>query len=173
MRYPKFVLIALSLCCGSAGAQQVLVDRGSRIRFTTAESHRWVTAVVVDAGGDSIRVDGGPMMRAAYHRSELREVQVSLGRNHLSGIGRGVLVGAGLGAVVGFGLGLGEDCENDFICIGPGGAAVLMAIPGAGAGAVLGGLIGVERWHSGVLPSRPQVSLLVGRGIGLSVPWPR
>jgi hypothetical protein len=171
MRYPKFVLVALSLCCGNAGAQQVLVDQGSRIRFTTAESRRLVTAVVVEATEDSIRVDEGPMTRSAYHRSELRELQVSLGRAHLSGIGRGVLLGAGLGAVVGFGLGVAEDCESDWICFGPGGSAVLMANPGAGAGAVLGGLLGEERWHTGVLPSRSQVAL-VGRGVGSSVTWP-
>lgn len=173
MRYPRFILVGLSLCCGNAGAQQVLIEQGSRIRFTTAESARWVTAELVEARGDSIRVDEGPMTRSVYHRSELRELQVSLGRNHLSGLGRGVLVGAGLGAVVGFALGVAEDCGDAYVCFGPAGGAILLAIPAAGAGALLGGLIGVERWYTGVLPRRSQVSLMVGQGIGLSVPWPR
>ena len=160
MRVSVLVLTALSFvlpAATNAQATPVVLAPNTRIRFTVAPDSAAVVARVVAQHGDSIWVrperTGDTLSLRA---SSLARLDVSRGKEtharHAAGVG--FLIGAVSGGI--FGYATGEDCHpTDWICFPRGetatAGALMFGLLGAGAGAIVGWVMPVERWNH-ILP---------------------
>jgi len=159
MRVPVLVLTALSFvlpAATNAQATPVVLTPNTRIRFAVAPDTP-VVANVVAQHGDSLWVHAERTNDTlALRVSSLTRLDVSRGKetHALHAAGVGFLIGAVSGGI--FGYATGENCQpTDWICFPRGETATLGALMfgllGAGAGAIVGWVMPVERWNH-VLP---------------------
>jgi len=172
-----FATFALLLAASGAGAQTVQVSAGHRVRITTNERQLIGIVRSVDAGSMSIvQAEGDSVVLAP---SEVRAVEVSVGRR--TNQRRGAGIGAGVGLAAGVVLGAlprrrasepGAFLGDDFESLETMGRITTYGLVGTVAGAVVGYAIGhrstSEQWlpaHTG----RPLAYVLPGRfGLRLS-----
>ena len=125
---------------------------------------------LLESGAGAYRLAGGGSVALTIPASEVRRVEVSVGRH--SHAGRGAALGSAVGGVLG--LLAVASAGNDYYYSG--GEKVVgvvgLTAMGAGVGALIGGLTHSERWQEVDVVRQSGVSLLVQpatRSIGLSL----
>lgn len=149
------------------------IQPGARIRFTGTSVATTVTAMVLERHGDTLKVLRANSASAPFEvrMSELKTLKVSEGKSRAAGAGVGALWGAGINLFstiifVASGAECG-DCNNDI----DGPALSLSLISGAATGALVGVLIGKEKWGDVPLRSRTSLHPLLGarQRVGLAL----
>lgn len=136
-RHWLFGLAVMAVAAGTARAQAA-PRAGDRVRVTSSDSR--MVGTLRDWSADSIAVEHrGAMTRFRLGDVWLVERQVGTRGRFLHGVAVGALVGGGVGAVGG--LAAGADCP-EWLCFSRGTMAVVLGILGAGAGVVIGGVVG-------------------------------
>ncbi len=169
MRRTAVLLVAFSAIARGIVAQDTLaIAAGERVRLTLASREDPVVGVLVAQDRDSLRVQSRPdSPPIVFARAGVTGAEASLGRHGHAGTG--ALVGLLAGGVAG--AALGSSCEDDFLCPGTGGGALLLGGTGLVFGALVGVLIRTERWEW-VYPEEVEVGFVPlrrGAGVGVSL----
>ncbi len=161
-------LLLIPLSFTSLTGQDTLTA-GDKVRVTTDKER--VVGYLTAIEGEQLTLD------TTFRRldtslvlplASVTKFEVSRGQNSKAGMGAlvGLIVGAGVGAA--FGIGLCNSFPQDDNCVGDGVVGgLLLALPTAGLGALIGLTIKVERWKTVPL-DRIRVGL-IPRGGGLEV----
>ena len=163
------VLVVLATVAQNVAAQDTLaIAAGERVRLTLQSSHRPVIGVLLGQDRDSLRVQADSNSApVAVARTDVTSVEASLGRHGHAG--SGALAGLVFGGIVG--AAAGSSCQDDFLCPGAGGGALLLGGTGLVFGALVGVLVRSERWER-VYPEEVGVAVMTTRygvGVGVSV----
>ena len=167
MHRAALLVVALSAIARGTVAQDTLaIEAGERVRLTLAVREDPVVGVLVAQDRDSLRVQPRPESSPiAFARADVTGVDASQGLHGHAGTG--ALVGLLAGGVAG--AALGASCQDDFLCPGAGGGALLLGGTGLLFGALVGVFVRTERWE-GVYPEDVKVGFLpLGRGAGVGV----
>jgi len=176
-----FTVIALltSLFAAPAHAQFKELDPGTRVRLQAPSAVAGkLTGVVIARSGDSLTVSRSNAMPVTLPVSALTSLEVSRGKSHGHGAAKGALWGGGVFAVLGLVLPI-EDCPDGTssdTCSAAGSrteGVLWAAASGAMAGALVGGIVGAERWERAALPLQLGVRPLSGGGVQVAVRWRR
>lgn len=177
MRLLQFsrALAAIALLTGTAlpAQQATLALRGQRVRLVLQAGEPAVGRLL-ESGTDSFRISDGSRGVRTVPPSEVRRIELSVGRR--SAAGRG----AAVGALVGGALGLLAVTSSEYDGYYTGGEKVAgfigVTAMGAGVGALIGALSHSERWQEVELVRTEPVSMLVEpatRRVSLRVPLGR
>ena len=156
-------LIWLALLTASAAQAQNPPLVGSRVRIARTSGPPIVGSVLAAENG-SITVavsHSQPLQSLTIDPTEIRQVELSLGRQ--SNAGRGAAIGAGIGASLGLALSIG--ISNDpFLSSGAdGGAYAGIVVMGTTAGGLMRVLMGSlghhERWKLLANPSQGRIGV--------------
>jgi hypothetical protein len=159
----------LSLPAVPSLAQAREIQPGARIRFAGRGIGTTVTAMVLERRGDTLKVLQANVAPFEVRMSELTSLRLSQGKSRAAGAGVGALWGAGINffstiMFVAAGAECG-DCNNDI----DGPALGFSLISGAATGALVGVLIGKEKWGEVSLQSRASLHAVVGERRRLGV----
>lgn len=125
-----------------------------------------LTGIVVALEGGALALDVRGKGAVLVSYGDILGIEASRGRSKLRGMGRGVLIAAGVGAIAG--LVQGDDPPG-FMAFSATDKAMIFGVLAVPVGAVIGAVVGVERWER-VEPARVRLSLLPVRGgAGVSV----
>jgi hypothetical protein len=162
---------------------QVMLQPGAKVRITapTAGVERFQGTVI--ATGDTIDVARGDA-RVRVPAAAVTRLELSRGKGRLAGAGRGALWGGGIGLALGA-ITSGQrdeyaDCDDlePFVECDPYSTGEWLAINtvgGAAWGALIGAIVGKERWDVIPVPGATRTSMTVrpfmapGREVGLVV----
>ena len=177
MKWSYCLALVLALPIRAPAAQNSpTLARGARVRVTTPDARGWVVGTLesVDSTSIVLRRENGEA--AVLPRGRTTQVDVSAGPGSCSPGHRarcvlvGFLIGAGVTAAV------AELSWQNSTSEAPEGVAVLMlAVPGALVGTIVGALRGGEHWNSIELPVRLTLtpgrpgSVHPGRGVRVGV----
>lgn len=115
---------------------------------------------------DSLRVEtDSNSAPVAVARTDVTSIEARLGRHGHAG--SGALAGLVCGGIVG--AAAGSSCEDDFVCPGAGGGALLLGGTGLVFGALIGVLIRSERWESACPETVGLAVVKAPRGIGAAI----
>ena len=120
------------------------VTPGQRIRVIFAAGQLEVVGSLVAQDAESIRVQpNADVLPLAVAQHDITSMERSAGTRGHAGAGAvlGLLIGGTAGAVAGSG------CEDEWLCPGPGGGALLLGGSAAIVGALVGWAIRSERWE--------------------------
>lgn len=130
-----------------AHAQLAEVEPGARIRFAAPSRFgAQVTGIVLERHGDTLKVAPSKGIPFLVRIPELERIAISRGRSRVLGAGMGALWGAGIYAVLGLSVGL-SDCDGCAYQVDAAEATAAFALAGASAGAMIGVIVGRERWE--------------------------
>jgi hypothetical protein len=176
---PRIALVAISaLLPGWLRAQPAGVPLGARLRLDAPSIGGRTKAVLLDWRGDSLRIATAGGAPVVLPLSAVRSIEVSRGKSRLLGVGVGALWGAGIYGALGLAIIARWDpgCEHVVgECHPPNklGAMVLMLEGGAMLGAIVGAIVGRERWQRLPLPARTSlVPVRAGDRAGLALRIP-
>ena len=168
------LLVALVMVPQVISAQSLLP--GTRVRVThPGEGTRTGTVVALTPDTLEVRLVGHA---EASHMplAQVTRLEFSLGRQRhlMRGAGIGFLIGGTVGAATG--AAAGSSCDGEWLCPGAGGGAVLGGVFLGSVGGIIGLVAGVvpsERWERVPLDAR-RISLVTpssrhGHGVGLKV----
>ena len=175
---PLLTLLAALLGIGApvASAQSVTLAAGSRVRVTApAVLDRRVEGHVVAGGPDSLGIsflegwNSPKPTTMTVPASAVQRIEVYAGRSR----GRGALRGAAIGGLLGVGFAMAtskdrnSDARSADDSLSHGTYVAAGAFLFGGVGALLGGIIGTERWVRVATPVR--VTMAPRRGTGMSL----
>ena len=145
-------------------------EPGGRVRVSLRKDSPFgrerLTGVVAGLEQDALalQVKGQGAVLVPY--TDILEIEASRGRSRLRGMGCGLVIGAGVGAIAG--LAQGDDPQG-IVSFSAADKAMIFGVLAVPIGAVIGAVVGVERWES-VEPAKVRLSLLPVRGgAGVSV----
>ena len=168
-------LAVLAIGAQVPAGESVIVEPGSRVRFSTNSSAPLSIGTVAAIEADTLvlrRADDGATLRIPT--GELRSLEVSTGKR--SQAGRGAMIGTAIGAIPGLLVSFGDYSEDVH---GDGPSPVAVAAMGAAGGAVLGAAIGwavkAERWVPAELQEASVAVVPVpgGVAVALRIAWGR
>jgi hypothetical protein len=138
------------------------------IRKDSAVGEKRLTGIVASLDQDALalEVEGKGAVLVPY--SDILKVEASHGRSRMRGMGCGLVIGAGVGAIAG--LAQGDDSPG-IVSFNAPEKAIMFGVLAVPVGAVIGAIVGVERWER-VEPARLRVGLLPvrgGAGVAVSV----
>jgi hypothetical protein len=169
----------MALFAVPAHAQFKELDPGTRVRLQAPSAVAGkLIGVVIARSRDSLTVSRSNAMPVTLPVSALTSLEVSRGKSHGRGAAKGALWGGGVFAVLGLVLPM-DDCPNGTssdTCSTEGSRAegvLWAATSGAMAGALVGGIVGAERWERAELPLQLGVRPLSGGGVHVAVRWGR
>lgn len=138
-------LVSFSSAAGAQGSLSELTS-GTRVRIRAPGATEGnLIGTIAAAGGDSLTITRGKANRnLTLHLDDIASIDRSRGRDHALG----AVIGAGGGAIVG--VILGAVCVS--VCAKKNSSDANLApiggfVIGVPAGAVLGALVGLERWQ--------------------------
>ena len=149
-------LLALLLLLSSSVSAQTVTALGTRVQVSTNNGRH--SGLLLAVSGDSLLIgfSDRPTAPVTRARSDVTSLRASLGGDGW----RGAIIGGQLGIVVGsIGFGVehvmsrSSDPRFHYDNVDVASAAVSGAIWGFLGGAVMGAIIGEERWENAVLPS--------------------
>lgn len=154
MRIQNLVpLCVICLCAvGPALGAQAGLREGVRVRVESPGAPR-VTGIVHSVSPDSIVVFAEPgATKLGFARTSIRKLEVSQGRSAASGAMKGALWGGGIFGAIGLIAAVSADSDpnSDYYLVGesPYALALLLAVEGAGFGAIIGGFVRSEKWDN-------------------------
>jgi hypothetical protein len=160
MRSPQrsaAVGILIQLLVGAtAGPVYSQADSGSRVRVTTnVRSQRPLVGTLISVDTDSFRLMASTSRKlVAIPTASI--VRLERSRNRRTNAGGGAVLGAAIGGGTGLLLGLLASTEKDSFYEVDGGdvvvAALVLAVAGAGVGALIGAVSHREQWEEVPLP---------------------
>jgi hypothetical protein len=121
---------------------------GDRVRVQTMSSQAAYVGTVVAADENTITIDGDEKGKPIVLRqADVTRLDVSVGtRSRGTHVLAGIAIGGGLGALIG--LASGDDPDSQFIAYSAGEKAVMLAIPLALAGTLIGLVLPAgEKWE--------------------------
>ena len=159
-------VLAFALCIvpHDMRAQVSEIQPGARVRITAPGivAGRYA-ATVLSRTADTVRVSAPGKSPFDIPVSRITSLEVSRGDSRALGAGRGVLWGGGIGLALGFVLAAAE--ENGSANYGGLSArenVVYATLSGVFYGAVIGAIVGRERWETFEMPVRTSVRVRPG-----------
>jgi hypothetical protein len=172
-------LLLTALTASPVHAQFVELDPGTRIRLRApAAVAGQLTGVVIARSRDSLTVSRSSAMPVTLPITGLTSLEISRGKSHGRGAAKGALWGGGVLAVLGLVIPM-DDCPEETssaTCSTEGSRAegvLWAATSGALTGALIGGIVGAERWERATLPLQLGVRPLSSGGVRVAVRWER
>ena len=174
------IRLAVAIACGIAPivpsvavAQVALPTIGARVRVTAPALDVYLIAgTVVGATADTLSIAAvrrAPRLRIPVDK--VSRLELSAGKNRVAGLARGAGWGLAVGALFGLGIAAltADSCGSEGPC---GFEFVVFPVGGAGAGLIVGGIIGVahspDTWEE--VPLRLPMN---GHGMGGTAPTTR
>ena len=151
------LLAAFALCFvpPELRAQRTEIQPGARVRITAPGivAGRYA-ATVLTRTADTIRVGAPDKSPLDIPISRITSLEVSRGDSRALGAGRGVLWGGAIGLAVGIVAAATDETNANYNTLSAGEIVAYGTISGVFYGAIIGAIIGRERWESFDLPVR-------------------
>jgi hypothetical protein len=172
LRFLRFLsgLTALAIASGAVSlpAQEASLPlQGQRVRLVL-QAGEPVVGHLLESHADSFRLAGSRGPARTIPASEVRRLEVSVGRH--SRAGHGAIIGSAVGGALGL-LAVASSGGDYYYTDGEKAAGVVgLTAMGAGVGALIGGLTHSERWQEVNVMRSSGVSLMVRpatRSVGL------
>jgi hypothetical protein len=170
MRRPLIVITAI-LFTNSAPLRAQLAEAlpGARVRVEAPGilAGRFV-GTVLQRSPDTLRVGSPNNMPVDVPIARVSSIEISRGSSRLLGTGHGAMWGGAIGLVIG--IAGTASCGDCYFGARKEEMIVQSALGGAELGAIIGAIIGRERWERFNLAPRPALRVYEGRpAIGLSL----
>ena len=161
------IVLAFALCIvpHDMRAQVSEIQPGARVRITAPGivAGRYASTVLTRTA-DTIRVGGPDKSPLDIPISRITSLEVSRGDSRALGAGRGVLWGGGIGLAMGIILAAADESSSpDYNGLGAGATVAYTTLSGVIYGAVIGAIVGRERWESFDIPVRTSFRVHPGR----------
>lgn len=156
------LVLALALCIvpHDLRAQVSELQPGARVRITAPGivAGRYA-ATVLTRTTDTVRVSAPGKAPFDIPVSRITALEVSRGNSRALGAGRGVLWGGGIGLALGLIIAATDDSSANYYALSAGETVAYSTVSGFVYGAIIGAIVGRERWEAFEMPVR--TSLLV------------
>lgn len=141
----RFLILTLLLLASPADAQLADLLPGSRLRVESTALPSRIEGTLMSHEGAALVIAHSGALRTIVPTPSVTRVRVSHGKSHATGAVKGIKVGAIVGGVVTallvFSM-AGMDTDGEDIV----GLGSSMAMAGASYGAIIGVIVGAEKW---------------------------
>lgn len=162
------VPLALSLALGIAPhemrAQVSEIQPGARVRITAPGivAGRYA-ATVLTRTIDTVRVSAPGMAPFDIPVRSIKYLEVSRGNSRTLGAVRGVLWGGGIGLAVGMIVAATDENNANYNSLSAGEIVAYSTLSGGFYGAIIGAIVGRERWERFEMPVRTSLRIQTGQ----------
>ena len=161
---PLAFAFALGIAPHEMRAQVSEIQPGARVRITAPGivAGRYA-ATVLTRTTDTVRVSAPGMAPFDIPVASIKYLEVSRGNSRALGAVRGVLWGGGIGLAVGMILAATEDSNANYDNLSAGEVVAYSTLSGSFYGAIIGAIVGRERWERFEMPVRTSLRVQPGQ----------